>query len=124
MLRNLDRHQESIILDRGLLQQLVLTNAATTIFTFDENTRIEIDHIHIANTSNQTRWFSLWHDNDGTTYDNTTVIFDEVDISGGDTAIITDQTWMSNFLGSLGGQAQQNNQLTLTIYGTIIRDRQ
>jgi hypothetical protein len=94
-----------------------LPDAATSVYRAVANKSTEILEFVVCNTSNASRWFSIWIDTDGSTYDNTTKLFHEVSISGNTTLVIPVKQWMNHPLGNIAAQAQNNSDITLTISG-------
>jgi hypothetical protein len=100
------------------LVQAVATTTPTSILSPDDNEEIEIIEIVIANTSNQNRWISVYHDADGTTYDDTTAVIHEETINS-DSApeeFPRESIFMCG-QGNLAVEAQANTALTVTVYG-------
>jgi len=104
--------------ERDVLFQGEITNSPTSVLTCNDNEVIAVTAIIIANTSVSTKWFSMWHDPNGTTYDDTTKLFDEIDITKNDSAQTErDETFYLVGGGNIAFEASQNNSITVTIYG-------
>ena len=101
------------------LAQEELTNSATSIYSPGTDEEVEITAIYISNRDGKDRWFNMWHDEDGTTYDDTTALFVEVDIPGDSTLVIEDPIYLNNAAGNLAMEAEANNDMTVTIYGKV-----
>jgi len=106
------------------LAQVRLASAtASTVFT--AVLRTELTRVQIVNVTAANETFRLYHDDDGTTYDESTALYwDEaisgnralqVDIAIEDGGILIDRG------GSIGFRPNTNNALTVTIYGVTER---
>ena len=116
MSRKADSYKRDEIKERKQLAQAELTTTATSLYTPNTNVETVITSIVITATSSQNRWISIFHDDDGTTYDDTTVLIDEQDISSSETFIYDNEIYM-NGAGNLAFEAEQSNIFTATIYG-------
>lgn len=102
------------------LAQAVATTTATSILSPKFNEEIEITEIVITNTSGQNRWLSVFHDKDGTTYDNTTALIHEETInSSSPPEEFPREHIFMNGAGNIAIQAQANTTINVTIYGLI-----
>jgi len=72
--------------------------------------------IKITNTTSSTVEGRVFHDNDGTTYDETTAIVWDIDIEPGQILEI-DKIFMDNGDGNLAYRSSVANALTITVYG-------
>lgn len=116
---DLTTSDEWLIVRRGLLDQSVLGTAPASIYSLPANIdRTEVTKIVVSNPTNQNRWFSLWHDDDGSTFDDTTNIRSERVVNGNNYLEIVDIPEIDNILANLGAEAQSANTITLSIYGT------
>ena len=84
---------------------------------------IEITRLVIANTTASSAKFSVYHDDDGTTYDQTTALYYSVAISANTTTVIEAQSENSGITISPGGalavQTDTGSALTFTLYGVV-----
>jgi hypothetical protein len=71
--------------------------------------------IKVANTSGASARVSIYHDNDGTTYDETTVLVWQAYVSDGQVFELND-IFMSDSSGNLAYQSSVANALTITVY--------
>lgn len=81
--------------------------------------RTEVTKIVICNTSGSSAKFSVYHDDNGTTYDQTTALYYGVALTG--TAVIEAQFPGGGFTVASGGnlavQTDTGSALTFTVYG-------
>jgi hypothetical protein len=76
-----------------------------------------IRSIVVCNQGGTTPSFSIYLDDDGTTYDETTALFWSVPLAANETVII-DAGWdMTNSAGNLAVQTSIANDVTFTIFG-------
>jgi len=76
-----------------------------------------IRQIVICNHESTADEFGIWLDNDGTTYDDDTALFEDVEIAANSTVIL-DVFWpMNNVAGNLTVKAKTANTLTFTVFG-------
>ncbi len=74
----------------------------------------------VCNTSASSALFRVFHDEDGTTYDETTALFWDVSISAGETVSITGLMAGYTNAGNIGVRTDTANALTFTLYGAEI----
>lgn len=81
----------------------------------------EITCIVVCNTTGSAAAFSIYHDDDGSTFDQTTALHYAQAIAANDTVYITlDAPGAGLFIkpdGQLGVQTDTNSALTFTVYG-------
>jgi len=90
---------------------------ATSIYSPGANTNTDIKGIHIANTSGATAAYRLFHDDNGTTYDETTTLAWDVSLAAGETINIDTLISMDDSTGNLAVRTDTANALTFTVYG-------
>lgn len=93
------------------------TNAVSVVSP-DANEILNITNIFIANTTANTPTFRLFHDEDGTTYDQTTALYYDKATSANDTFHIETNIWMRDAGGNLAVRSSAASELTFTFYGT------
>ena len=76
-----------------------------------------IRSIVICNTTATTAAFRIFHDDDGTTYDQTTALFYDSPINGNETVEIDTYWPMNNSAGNLAVRTDTASALTFTVYG-------
>jgi hypothetical protein len=81
--------------------------------------RISVHTIIVAETSGSDRTFRLFHDDDGTTYDESTALHYDVAISANTTTFLDLQGGidMVNSSGNLAVRTSSGNALNFTAYG-------
>lgn len=109
---NIETFQES-----KELFQAELTITPTSYYTAPANKRAEVKSIMIANSGNQDRWFSLWVDQDGTTYDDTTILFPEVEVARNSTMIIETPIYLTEGANLAIRKEILGAQITVSVYG-------
>ena len=82
----------------------------------------EVSRIIICNTTGTPANFSLYHDDDGSTFDESTAIYEEKPVPANDSIEIKSEATGSGLMVSVGGQvgikSGTANALTFSIYGT------
>lgn len=89
------------------------------VFALATNMRQAQLYLKIANTSNQSALVRLFHDDDGTTYDESTAIVWDLKIVPGE-ILEVDHLFVNNSSGRVAYRSSVANALTATIY--IIAD--
>jgi|TARA_R100001244_G_scaffold124675_2_gene94550 hypothetical protein len=97
---------------------------AVSIYSPTDGTRSEILQILVCNTSGSAATFRIFHDDNGTTYDQTTALYYDKSVNADDTLRI----WpnkppgfaMYNTDGNLAVRTSSGNALTFTVYGNEI----
>lgn len=74
--------------------------------------------VKIANVTSATAAVRVFHDNDGTTYDESTALAWDVDIGAGEFLEI-EKVFMDNSSGNLAYRSETANALTCTVYGVV-----
>lgn len=78
-----------------------------------------ITHIICCNVADRPVEYSLYFDNDGTTYDDTTAIGKNVDIKKGESHFITTRLIMQQNAGNLAGFSNPSDSVNFTITGEL-----
>lgn len=103
-----------------LLAQSRPANTSTAT-AFTASVRTDLTQIIVSNTTGSAATFSIYHDDDGTTYDQTTALVYACSISGNTTVIIgSEGAGLGIQLspgGSIGIQSGTSNACTFSIYG-------
>lgn len=98
-------------------------SGTTAVSAFTATLRTEITAIWIVNTTSAAAKYSLFHDDDGSTFDQTTALAYAAVIPGNSTVMITaDQLGGGISVspdGQLGIQTDTANALTFTVYGVV-----
>tara|TARA_R110000772_G_scaffold120327_3_gene226508 strand:- start:3446 stop:3775 length:330 start_codon:yes stop_codon:yes gene_type:complete len=97
-----------------------LRPAATTaeiIFSPRTGSQVVLTSIYICNLSSSKKEYSLYFDNDGTTYDETTALAFETEIQGNTTAIVEIEIPLRNSAGGFAVQTSSANDINFTLFG-------
>lgn len=110
---------------RQLGQVRPADTAATVLFQPAENTPYNIDLINIANVSASTIKVSVFHDRDGSTYNETTALLWESEILTDGVLHLELQLGIADYLkaGSVAVQTNIADSATFTCYGEIDGER-
>ena len=76
-----------------------------------------IRNITVTNLTGLAVEFSIYHDDDGTTYDETTALFFTVRVEKNQTVQLTAYVAMNNPAGNLAVQSSTASALNFTVYG-------
>lgn len=94
---------------------------AVSIYSPTTGVTANIQHIVICNTTGTAATFRIFHDDDGTTYDQTTALYYDKNINGAETLRIYPLGGlgfcMNNPDGNMAVRTGTNNALTFTVYG-------
>ena len=110
-----------ILNSMGELAQARLDNTTiTSIFSPASGKTVQISLVHVVNTSVSTATFSLFLDNDGTTYDQSTVLAWEESIPAKRFADFSFERalYMNNSTGNLAFLEGTANAITISVYGS------
>ena len=101
------------------LAQLRPSNTtAASLYSPTAQRRSEARKIVICNTSTNPQTYRIFHDNDGTTYDQTTSLCWDIPIGVGVTDTFTEEIWLADDSGNLAVKTSTSNALTFTAYGS------
>ncbi len=101
------------------LAQGEVANSATSVYGGPGSGTAVIKQIVISNHESAAGTFSLWHDDDGTTYNDTTNLVEDAPI-GANSMVVMDVFWPINAAGNLAAKADAVNKLTITLYGAEV----
>lgn len=98
------------------------TSAATLV---SEVRPFFVDLIIICNTTSSSAVFSIFHDEDGTTYDESTALMFNATLQGGDMAYVDVPRGIANnkVSGTIGVKSGTASALTFTAYGEVYGER-
>ena len=74
----------------------------------------------VANTSGSDATFRLFHDDDGTTYDETTALAWDVSVPAGSVATVELNIMMDDASGNLAVRSSSGNAFNFTCYGSVV----
>ena len=103
---------------RQLAQSRPANTSAATLFSQNYDDPVEIETLHICNVTASAVDVSVFHDKDGTTFDQTTAIVYQYNLAANDWMSIDDIIGEWSYLGSIGIQVGTANAATFTLYGT------
>ena len=103
---------------KQLAQLRPSSTVAVSLYSPPQQRRSEVRKIVIANTSNASQTYRIFHDNDGTTYDQTTSLCWDIPIGVGVTDTFTEEIWLADESGNLAVKTSTSNALTFTAYGS------
>jgi len=93
---------------------------AVSIFSPRAKVLVQVVSLLVCNTTGTAATFRIFHDDDGTTYDETTsLFFDESCPANQTRKVIEEDVWMSNSSGNIAVATGTNSALTFTLYGRI-----
>ncbi len=92
---------------------------AASLFSPDTNQQAEIVWLVVCNTTGTAADYSVFLDNNGTTYDETTAHYFAKSLAANDTLNIEVHWLMDDPTGNLGVKTGTNNALTFTAYGEL-----
>jgi len=93
---------------------------AASIYSPGADTTAIVRNITVANLTANALTFSIFHDDDGTTYDETTALFFTVRIEKNQTVQLTAYAAMNNSSGNLAVQTSVANAINFTVYGAEV----
>jgi len=110
---------EHVTLVGSVLGQARLSDTtATSLYSPADGVKTQITEILVANNTAGAIACRLFHDEDGTTYDQSTALYYDKSIGANDTLRISEASiWMSNSSGNFAGRSATGNALTFTVYG-------
>lgn len=106
--------------EKQLGQLRPANTSAASIYSPGSGITAIIKNITVCNLTGNTVKFSIFHDDDGTTYDETTALFYTVDILKNQTLILPGFMAMNVDAGNLAVQTNTANALTFTVYGAEV----
>lgn len=112
---------QTIGLQLGQSRPAVTT--AGSLYTPADGVFAKIEKIIVTNTTATAATCNIFHDEDGTTYDQSTALYYGKTVAGNDALIFDLCAYMNNVNGNIGVQSSVVSALTFTAYGTEIRTR-
>tara|TARA_R100001244_G_C5146944_1_gene128945 strand:+ start:120 stop:494 length:375 start_codon:yes stop_codon:yes gene_type:complete len=104
----------------GQLGQLRPANTtAVSIFSPRAKVLVKITAIIITNLDTNPHAYRLFHDDNGTTYNETTALAWDTTIIANDTMSLVVGIWMSDLNGNLAIRTDSANNINFTVYGEI-----
>ena len=103
--------------EKQLGQLRPANTSAASIYSPGAGVTAIIRNITVTNLTGLAVNFSIYHDDDGTTYDETTALFFTVRIEKNQTIPLTAYAAMNNSAGNLAVQSSTADALNFTVYG-------
>lgn len=100
-----------------MLAQAVGTVTPTSIYQVPTDFEAVVTQVLVANTSPTAKDFTIYLDDDGTTYNSTTTIFNQIDVPKNSTVVLDIEMGITNPVGNLAIESSANNSLTFTVFG-------
>ena len=91
--------------------------SAVSLLSPSANERLLVGSIIVANTTGSPAGYSIYHDEDGSTYDETTTLAFGVSLDANSLIELSFSIPMINTSGNLAIQTDTSNALTFTAYG-------
>jgi len=113
---------DEVILDPTPSLQLGQSRPANTtavsIYTLPSNTKTKVNSMSICNTSGSAATYRVFHDVNGTTYDQTTALFYDISLAA-DQSVEWEPAnlWLNNTSGNIAVRTGTGNAVTFTLYG-------
>ena len=106
------------LIGRQLAQSRLSDTTATSLYSPADGVKTQITEILVSNNTAGAIACRIFHDEDGTTYDQSTALYYDESIAANKTLRLDDLNWwMSNSSGNLAGRSATGNALTFTVYG-------
>lgn len=108
------------ISEKQLGQLRPANTTAASIYSAPASTNTSIQTINIANVTASAASYSIFHDNSGTTYDESTSLYFLISIPGRSSTQVDIFAATDNDTGNFAVQTDTANALNFTIYGAEI----
>lgn len=92
------------------------TNAAS-VYAPADGVQAKVAQIIICNTTGGAAAYRIFHDDDGSTYDQTTALFYDVSLAANTSEVLDMEIEMTASGGNLAVRTDTNDALTFTVYG-------
>ena len=103
---------------RQLAQSRLSDTTATSLYSPADGMKTQITEVVVSNNTAGAIACRIFHDEDGTTYDQSTALYYDKSIGANDSLRIERANWwMSNSSGNLAGRSATGNALCFTVYG-------
>jgi len=118
----LARNVEQTIL-RQLAQRRETVTSAFSLYSPNDGTQVLVKKVYICNTSASIALYSLFHDEDGTTYDQSTSLYYDKTIAANQTEALDLDVFMGDSSGNLAAKTSVTSALTFSVYGEEVLTR-
>lgn len=119
---NFDKRIEELEMNKNVIQlgQLrPINTTAISIYSPNVNESTKIKEIIVCNTTAISADYRIFHDEDGTIFDETTALFFDVALAGNSTDVIELNTGIENSSGNIAVRTDTNDALTFTLSGEV-----
>ena len=93
---------------------------AASLYSPASATQSMIKSIVVCNTTSSAVKYRIFHDDDGTTYDQTTALFYDISLPANSSDVIELNILMDDSAGNIAVRTDTNNAITFTCYGPEI----
>ena len=100
-----------------LAQARPANTTEVSIYSPSKVDRYIVTHIVICNTTSSSATFRLFHDEDGTTYDETTALLWDISLAGNTSMTFGCDIYLNSPSANLAVKSGTGNALTYTVYG-------
>lgn len=94
---------------------------AVSVYSPDRGEVVNIKEIIVCNTTGSAATYRIFHDEDGTTYDQSTALFYDVSLDGNTSTILELDEWMRDSSGNLAVAVGTGSAITFTVSGEIMQ---
>ena len=101
---------------RQLAQKDVTSTLSFSLYSPDEGVQTVIKSVVICNTAGVAKTWRLFHDEDGTTYDDTTALFYDKTVDASQTEEVSIEIFMNDSNGNLAFKCD-TTAVCVTVYG-------
>lgn len=102
---------------KQLAQARPANTDAATLYARPQGSTVYLDQLFICNTTGSAANASVFHDDNGTTRDQTTALRYAFAVAANTTQIMDLKAYMATVGGTIGIQSGTNSALTFTLYG-------
>lgn len=96
------------------------STSAVTVYTLPARTTAVVKNMTVCNQTGSVATVRIFLDDDGTTYDQSTALFYDLELQANETLSFTSFMGMSTAGGSIGYSNGTANAVTITIFGAEI----
>lgn len=107
----------NVVYGKQLGQARPANTTAVSIYSPDTGMVVRVLNVMACNTTGGAVTFRLFHDNDGTTYDETTALYFDAALAANTTVLLDVNLFMANPAGNLAVRTSSNSAITFTVYG-------
>lgn len=108
------------VIKKQLGQSRPSNTTAVSLYSPDAYKEVQLLSLYVANVSGASAKFRVFHDEDGTTYDQTTALFYDIAVQADTTIEIAfDEVYMRNSSGNLAVRTDTGDAFNFTLYGRI-----